>query len=324
MGDILVVAEHRGGQLAAVSLEMLSKGRELANHCGGQVAAVVIGKDADRYARRLAQHADTVVVVDHHGLEDSPAEPSQRVLSSIVSERKPKLVLMGHTSFAMDLAPALAVELGAALATDCLDVSARDGVFRVTTAPYNGKVRAVYAFAPSDIIIVTGRAGSFPVEQAQGQGDIEVLEYDVEQDGQRKVFEGYVEPEASDVDIAQAKVVVSVGRGIKDSDKLELAEELASALGGVVACSRPIVDYGWLPAGRQVGQSGKTVTPKLYVALGISGAFQHVVGLTGAKMIVAVNKDPHAPIFGVADYGIVGDLFEVVPALTQKVRELKA
>ncbi|MFC1916571.1 electron transfer flavoprotein subunit alpha/FixB family protein [Chloroflexota bacterium] len=324
MVEVLVVAEHRKQGLADVSLEMLTKGRQLADRVSGELLAVIIGKDVDGYAPQLARWADKVLAVKNDKLEQSLAEPYQKILSLIIKERKPRLVLIGHSSFGMDLAPALAVEVGAPLATDCTNIAMKNGTITVTRSIYNGKVNAVYSFAPAETVIVTGRPGEFPVEETQQRGGVEEIDYPLQEEIDYKRLEGYTEAEASEVDITQAEVLVSVGRGIKDKGNIELAEELAKALGGVVACSRPVVDYGWLPPGRQVGLSGKTVKSKLYLALGISGAFQHMVGMRGSKMIIAINKDARAPIFAVADYGIVDDIFKVVPILTQRINEIKA
>ena len=323
MAEILVVAEHRQQTLADVSLQMLSKGRQLADQVGAELLAVVIGRNMGGYAQELARWADKVLAVMNEKIGELLAEPSQKILSSIIKERKPSLVLMGHSSFSMDLAPALAVELGAPLATDCIDLFMDNGRITATRSIYNGKVNAVYSFAPCETVIVTGRVGEFPIEDWDKQGEIEEIDYPLEEEFNYKQFEGYIEQEVGGVDITQAEVVVSIGRGIKDKQNTELAQQLASELGGVVACSRPVVDYGWLPSERQVGLSGKTVKPKLYLALGISGAFQHVVGLKGSQMIVAINKDARAPIFSVADYGIVDDIFKVVPLLVQKIAALK-
>jgi electron transfer flavoprotein alpha subunit len=323
VAKILVMVEYRKQSLADVSLEMLTKGRQLADRANGELLAVLIAQGVSRYTPQLARWADEVLAVKNDKLEQSLAEPYQKTLSLIIRERKPKLVLIGHSSFGMDLAPALAVEVGAPLATDCTNIVMENGTITVTRSIYNGKVSAVYSLAPSETVIVTGRPGEFPVEEGQRGGSVKEIDYPLEEEIDYKRLEGYTEPEVSEVDITQAEVLVSVGRGIKDKLNIEIAEELAKALGGVVTCSRPVVDYGWLPPDRQVGLSGKTVKPKLYLALGISGAFQHMVGLRGSKMVVAVNKDVKAPIFTVADYGIVDDLFKVVPVLTQRINELK-
>ncbi len=322
MAEILVVAEHRKQTLADISLQMLSKGRQLAVQMGAELVAVIIGKTIDEHAEQLARWADRVLTVKNDTLEEPLAEPYQRILSPIIRERKPKLILIGHTSFGMDLVPSLAVELQAPLVTDCVDISLENGNITAIRSIYNGKVNAVHSFIPCDTVIITGRVGEFPVEETDSRGEIEEIDSPLEELDYKR-FEGYIEQEVSEVDITQADVLVSIGRGIKDRENIEIANELARVLGGIVACSRPVVDYGWLPSEHQVGLSGKTVKPKLYLALGISGAFQHIVGLKGSQIIVAINKDAKAPIFSVAHYGIVDDIFKVVPALTQKISELK-
>jgi len=321
VAEILVVAEHRDGKPADVSLEMLSTGRRLADQAGCGLLAVVVTSDVSAFAPRLARWADSVLAVKTGKPEHSLAEPYQKALASVIRERKPNLVLLGHSSFAMDLAPALAVDVGAPLATDCTNIAMENGAITVTRSIYNGKVNALYSFAPCETVILTGRPGVFPVEEGRGKGIVEEIDLPVHEEAEYKRFEGCSEPEASEVDITKADVLVAVGRGVKEKGNLQLAEDLARALGGVLACSRPVVDYGWLPSGHQVGLSGKTVRPKLYLALGISGAFQHMVGLRGSKMIVAINKDEKAPIFTDADYGIVGDVLEIVPVLTKHILE---
>lgn len=323
MAEILVIAEHRKRELAGISLEMLTKGRQLADRSDAELAAVIIGGDVDSHAARMAKWADKVLTIKDDRLPDSLAEPYQKILAPIIRDRKPGLVLIGHSPFGMDLAPALAVEIGAPLATDCLDIFMESGSIRVKRAIYNGKVNAEYSFASSQTVIVTGRSGEFHVEEAQKNGDIEKIESPLTEEIAYKRFEGYVEPEAGAIDITKSGILVSVGRGIKNKESVVIAEELARRLGGDVACSRPVVDYGWLPPDHQVGMSGKAVKPKLYLALGISGAFQHTIGIKGAEVVVAVNIDPKAPIFRTADYGIVDDIFAVVSALTRKIDELK-
>lgn len=318
-----MVAEHRKQSLADISLQMLSKGRQLADQAGAELVAVVIGKNIEDFVKELAHWADRVLAVKNDKLEEPLAEPYQKILSSIIKERKPKLVLIGHSSFGMDLAPPLAVELEVPLVTDCADISIINGKIVATRSIYNGKVNALLSFAPCETVMATGRASEFPIEEIDRQGQMEKIESPLQGDIDYKRFEEYREQEVRGVDITQADVLVSVGRGIREKENIVMAEELAKVLGGVLSCSRPVVDYGWLPSGHQVGLSGKTVKPKLYVALGISGAFQHIVGLKGAEMIVAVNKDARAPIFTVADYAIVDDIFKVVPALAKRITELK-
>jgi electron transfer flavoprotein alpha subunit len=323
MSGIMVITEHRNQALTDVSCQVLSKGRQLADQAQMELLAVVAGRDIYAHARELTGWADRVLAVKSDRLEGLLAESYQRLLSHLITEIKPKVVLMGHSSFAMDLAPSLSVELGIPLATDCVDIFWQNGDVLVTRSIYNGKVNATYSFAQSETVLITGRVGEFPVEEGLRQGQVEEIEFAFEEEFEYKKFEGYLDAETGDVDITQAEVLVSVGRGIKDKKNLEMVEELARVLGGVVSCSRPVVDYGWLPSERQVGLSGKTVQPKLYLCLGISGAFQHLVGMKGARMKVAINRDAKAPIFGVANYGIVDDILKVVPVLVSKISELK-
>jgi len=230
---------------------------------------------------------------------------------------------MGHTSFGVDLAPALAVELGTPLATDCIDLTLKEGRVLVTRQVYGGKLNLEASLREADGYIATIRPATFEADEPRSEkGEVIKLEAPAV-DVESKRFVEYVEPPPGEVDIAEADILVSIGRGIKDEKNLPIVQELATALRGEVGCSRPIVDKDWLPKDRQVGSSGKTVKPKLYLAAGISGSFQHVMGMKGAGLIVAINKDPKAPIFRIADYGVVDDLFKIVPALTQKLQELK-
>ncbi len=325
MGDIFVLAEHRMGEIRDVTFEMLSKGWELAEEAGGTLTAVLLGHGVDGFAKKLSDYAQRVLVVEDPLLENFNAELYQMVLSHLMREYKPSLTMIGHTGFGVDLAPALAVELGVPLATDCIDLCFRDGSLVVVRQMYGGKVNAEAVLRPSESYIVTVRPASFEAREAGAAGG-EIVRVDSPLKGEvdYKRFVRYVEPPKGEVDITAADIIVSVGRGIKDEKNIPIVEELAKALGGVLACSRPIVDKGWLPKDRQVGSSGKTVRPKVYIAVGISGAFQHVVGMKDSELVIAINKDPKAPIFSFADYGIVDDLFKVVPELTKKIQELKA
>jgi electron transfer flavoprotein alpha subunit len=322
MKEIFVLAEHRRGELRDVTLEMLSKGRELAGALDAQLVAGLLGHDVTNFAETLKKWAHQVVVVEDTKLENFNADAYQRVLSAIIKERGPGLTMIGHTSFGVDLAPPLATELGFPLTTDCVDIQLRDGVPSAIRQVYGGKLNAEVSFV-SRPCMVTLRQGAFPIDEADLQGQIVALDSPLTEEITYRKFLQYVEAVVGEVDITQADILVSVGRGIREEKNIPLVEELAKALGGVLSCSRPITDSGWLAPDRQVGQSGRTVKPKLYVAVGISGAFQHVAGMGGAETVVAINKDPNAPIFSVAHYGIVGDLFQVVPALTEKVNQMR-
>ena len=320
MGEIFVLAEHRQGELRDVTFEMLGKGQELAAAMGAPLAAVLLGHGVEDFATELAKHANQVLVVEDEQLEHFNSAAYQQVLAHLIAERQPGLVLMGQSAQGMDLAPSLATQLDLPLATDCTGLEFEDGQLLAVREMYGGKVSAKVVFRQADTYMTTVRQAAFPFEEGEPLGG-EVIAVDsplTEEIKLRKFIE-YVEAAVGDVDITQADVVVAVGRGIKEGDNMALVEKLAEALGGVVAGSRPVVDAGWLPPDRQVGQSGKTVKPKLYVAVGISGASQHVVGMKASSTIVAINKDPDAPIFKVAHYGIVDDLFKVVPALTAQL-----
>jgi electron transfer flavoprotein alpha subunit len=319
MGDILVVAEHRKQKLADVSFEMLVKGRQLADQSGGQLVAVVIGSELSDYATEISGWADRVLAVKDSRIKGSLAEPCQKILSPIIKQRKPSLVLIGHSAFGMDLAPALAIELGFPLATDCTDVFLEGGTIRVRRSIYNGKIDAIFSFAPSETVMATLRPGQLPIEKGHSQGTIEEIASPLTEEVGYKRFEGYIEPEKGELDITESSVLVSIGRGIKSKENIAIAQQLADILGGSLSCSRPIVDYGWLPPDRQVGLSGKVVKPKVYFALGISGAFQHIAGMKASEIVIAVNKDPKAPIFSIADYGIVDDVARVLPALIDEM-----
>jgi len=324
MAEILVLAEHRRGALRDITLEALAKSRQVADSEGLELSAVLLGSGCEGLGQELAPHVDRVLMVDHPDLADFNAEAYQKALAWIIRERNPRLIVIGHTSFGIDLAPALAIELSLPLATDCIDVSLDGSRLVVTRQVYGGKLNVEASLREAPGHIVTLRPATFEPSEPGEKGEIVALDYAEGLEFEEKSFTGYVEPPAGEVDIADAEILVSVGRGIKDEKNLPVALELASALKGEVGCSRPIVDKGWLPKDRQVGSSGKTVKPKLYIASGISGSFQHVMGMKGADLIVAINKDAKAPIFRIADYGIVDDLFKVLPALTQRVLELKA
>ena len=233
------------------------------------------------------------------------------------------MLLLWTSAFGMASGPSLAVECNLPLATDCIDIIVTDGRLQAIRQMYGGKVNALVSFPSAENYMLTLRQGVCAVEKRKSAGIISAMVAPANLNSEGKRFIGYVDPEISDVDISQANILVSVGRGIKKKENLSIVQELADVTGGAVACSRPVVDSEWLAKDRQVGQSGKTVKPKLYLAIGISGAFQHVMGMRGSEIIVAMNKDPNAPIMSVADYAIVDDLFKVLPVLTSKIREIK-
>ncbi len=319
MKDIFVLAEHRRGELREITLEMLSG----AAGFGGTVVAILFGKSVDDFANKIAGYADKVLVVDDDMFENYNSEAYQKALSALIKEHNPGLLLMGHTGQGVDLAPALAVELGAPLVTDITALEMEGDKPKPTRQYYGGKLDAHMVPKDADLYILTVREATFQAAEPSKSGEVVKVENPVKEEIAYRKFLEYVEPEVGEVDITQSTLLVGVGRGIREDKNMPVVEELAQALGADLAASRAVVDAGWLPADRQVGISGKTVKPKLYLAVGISGAFQHVTGMKGSEVIVAINKDPDAPIFGIADYGIVDDLFKVVPKLTEKIKELK-
>jgi electron transfer flavoprotein alpha subunit len=317
-GNIFVTAEHLDGQITDATFELLALGRELGAQTGGSVDAGLVGAGVSSLAGELGG-ADTVVVVDDAALEAFNPDSHARVFSHLVTERDPQIVLVPYTSIGMDVASHIAVAADLPLVSYCKSVSA-SGVLGATCSLYAGKLdarvevdgeRAVFAVLSGATSGESGRSG--------GAGNVEAVAVPEEVAGSPITFVGLAHPEGGDVDITAQDVLVVVGRGIGDEDSIEEAQELADALDGAVAASRPIVDQGWLPKTRQVGKSGLTVKPKVYLALGVSGAPEHIEGMRDAATIIAVNTDPAAPIFGVAHYGWVGDLFDLLPELTDRL-----
>jgi len=325
MAKIFVLAEHRQGQMRDITYEMLTKGREISEKTGSELTAVLLGSNVKEHAKMLAEYAKTVILIEDGKLENFNSEAYKRILSALIVQHRPVLVMMGHTSYGVDLAPRLAAALNMPLATDCIDLAFENGAFMVTRQMYGGKVNVRAVARKAETYIATVRQATFAPQKSSppANGQIVETQTPLTEEITEKRFIQYVLPPSGGVDITVAEKLVGVGRGIKDVANVPIVDELAKTLGGVLACSRPIVDKGWLPTDRQVGTSGKTVKPKLYLALGISGAFQHVLGMKGSDLIIAVNKDPKAPIFSFADYAVVEDLFKIVPALKSKVYESK-
>ncbi len=315
MTDVLAVAEHRRGELRDVSYELVTAGRELADAAGGDLHLAVVSGDVDGFAEELnLDGVDAIHTVDHG--EEFNHDVYLQVIEAMADEFDPAVVLMPNSVNGLDYAPAVADALDRPLVTDAIDFS-WDGALTATREMYGSKVETTIE-VDAERVAVTIRGGEWPA--AEGAGDAEVTAFDAEidEDRVRSTVTGFQEVAGGDVDISDADFLVSIGRGIEEEDNLDLVFDLADAMGATLSSSRPIVDNGWLPKSRQVGQSGKVVTPKVYLAIGISGAVQHVAGMKGAETIIAVNTDPNAPIFDIADYGIVGDLFEVVPQLIEE------
>jgi electron transfer flavoprotein alpha subunit len=324
MKEIIVLAEHRRGELRDVTWEMLSKGRQLAESMGAKIGVILLGRGVNHLAEVLKTKANRVFLIEDERLEFYNPGTYKKALSQLITERKPFLTLIGHTAMGMDFAPGLAAYLKMPLATDCIGIDIEGETLSLTRQLYGGKVNATVLFSKKGPYMVTVRSGGFPVvEKSSLPGEMVSLTSPLTDEDLTRRFLQYMEAAVGEVDITQADILVAIGRGIKEAENLPPVKELAKALGGTLACSRPVVDKKWLPKECQVGTSGKTVKPKVYIAIGISGAFQHIAGMKGSGTIIAINKDPKAPIFSAAHYGIVADLFKIVPVLKDKVKELK-
>ncbi|NLA12028.1 MAG: electron transfer flavoprotein subunit alpha/FixB family protein [Firmicutes bacterium] len=323
MGNVLVLAEHRQGELRDITFEMLTLAPSVAEALGGEITVLLLGNEIDQMAEKIAGYGVKVLVVDDPLFADYNSDKYQKVLSALIDDLKPKLVMVGQTAQGADLAPALAVEKNLPYLSDIVGLEVEDGAIKVTRQFYSGKVNARYAFKPADTALVAVREAAFEAAAPSAAGAVEKIDSPLKEDLDYRKFVEYIEAEIGDVDITQSEILVGIGRGLKEDKNLPLAEELAAVMKADLCGSRAACDAGWLPSDRQVGTSGKTVQPKLYLCMGVSGAFQHVAGIKGAKTIVAINKDPNAPIFAEADYAIIDDLHKVVPQLTEKLKELK-
>jgi electron transfer flavoprotein alpha subunit len=319
MSGIWVVLEERDGRVGRASWEALAAGQNLASKTAKPVNAVVIGASTEAQASEAATKAlGKVVRVDHQLLGQYTSDGFTLALEQFFRDEKPEYVVFPHTYQVRDYVPALAARFSQVLISDVIGIS-EGPVF--TRQLLQGRLAGNYRHAGEGACFVSVQAGAFRAESVQS-GSAEITTFAPTIDAAQirtspgEPFRG----SAQTVDLGSAQLIVSVGRGIKEADNLPIVQDLAAALGAEIAASRPICDNGWLPMERQVGSSGQTVSPKLYLAVGISGAIQHLVGMKGSQCIVAINKDPDAPIFEVADYGIVGDLFEVVPAITEALK----
>jgi electron transfer flavoprotein alpha subunit len=321
---ILVVAEQREGKLNRASFETLAGAQAIAKQTGWAVEVVLPGAGVQGLAQELTgKTSGKVVALEGDALKDYTSDAYVSALKQFIQQRQPKLVLFPHTYQVRDFAPRLALALDRTLISDATGYKYENGQLLFTRQMFQGKFAADVSFGGDAPWMATLQIGAFRGDQTEGSGG-QVESVAAAAQGAPRVTPHEVFQEAKQtVDLSQAEVIVAVGRGIKEQKNLALAENLAAALGGEVAASRPICDNGWLPLERQIGSSGQTVAPKLYVALGVSGAIQHIVGMKGSRTIVAINKDPEAPIFEIADVAVVGDLFQVVPALTEEVKKAK-
>jgi electron transfer flavoprotein alpha subunit len=325
---ILVVVEQREGKLNRVSWETLTAGQALAAETGWTIEAVVVGSGVANFANEIAaKKISRVYAVESPKLEPYTPDAFSAALKQFIESKQPELVLMPHTYQVRDFIPKLATAMGRTAISDCIGFKKEGGKLAFTRQMFQGKLAADVSFTCDAPWFVTFQNGAFrgdKVEAGASAAPVETVNVQIA-DGviRNKPQEVFKEAKQA-VDLTQAEIIVSVGRGIKEQKNIELAKQLAEALGGELAASRPICDSGWLPMDRQIGSSGQTVAPKLYLALGISGAIQHIVGMKGAKTIIAINKDSEAPIFEIADFAVVGNLFDIVPPLIEEVKKAKS
>ncbi len=317
--SVLAVTEQRDGKFRKITYEVLSEGRRLADSLGTELTALLIGAGVEGLAAELGAYgADKIIVAEHASLAEYLTDSYTKVVADISATVDPQVIILGASTQGKDLAARLAARLDAGLAMDCVAVRADGGNVIATRPLYGGKIKAEVALSGKPQIVAT-RPNAMRIEASAKAGSIEKVAVDPGE-SQLKFVEKALE--TGKVELTEADVVVSGGRGMGGTD-YSLVEALADALGGAVGASRSAVDEGWRPHADQVGQTGKVVSPNLYIALGISGAIQHLAGMSSSKVIVAVNKDSEAPIFSKADYGVVGDLFEIVPLITEEVKKLK-
>ena len=315
MAKVLTFAEQRDGRLRRASLEAVSEARRLAGALGATVTAVVIGPGGEALAGELGAYgADRVVLFDDAGFSDYATESYARALAQAIAEEKPSVVLVPFTAMGKDLAPRVAAKVGAGLASDCVALSAVGGRLVARRPTYAGKAYANVEWA-GEPQLASLRPNVFALGELDASRQPEVVKATADASARARVTALRAAAQGK-VQLTEAQVIVSGGRGLKGPEHFHLVEELAEAMGAATGASRAVVDAGWVDHTMQVGQTGKTVSPSLYVACGISGAIQHLAGMSSSKCIVAINKDPDAPIFKVADFGILGDVFEVLPRLT--------
>jgi len=325
---ILVIAEQRQGKWNNASFETLAAAQQIAKDTSSTLSALVLDKGVAGLADELAaKNVAEVLLVQHDLLEAYTPDGYCVALSQVIKSAKPELVLFPHTYQVRDFAPKLAAMLGKGMIGDCVGYRNEGGKLVFVRQMFQGKTAADVTFQGAAPWFASFQAGAFRSDlvaaHPSGKAPVNSLAVDLKPEQIRTKPLDLFKEAKSAVDLTQAPLIVAIGRGIKAPENIPQAEALARALGGEIAASRPICDEGWLPMERQIGSSGQTVAPKLYLALGISGAIQHVVGMKGARTVVAINKDQNAPIFEIADYGVVGDIFEIMPALTEALEKAK-
>ncbi len=325
---ILLITEQREGKWNKVSFETLTAAQQIAKEANGSVSGAVIGQGVAALADELAGYQlEEVILVENALLQKYTPDGYSIALKQVIEQTKPDLAVLPHTYQVRDFAPKLAASMNKGMIGDCVGYRQESGKPVFVRQMFQGRTAADVSLQGDGPWIVSFQAGAFRADTAakkqDGKASVKPLSVNIQAEQIRtKPLELFREAKQA-VDLTQAPILVSIGRGIKAPENIPLAEKLAKAMGAELSASRPICDEGWLPMERQIGSSGQTVSPKLYMALGISGAIQHVVGMKGARCIVAINKDQNAPIFEIADYGVVGDLFEIVPALTEEIEKSK-
>jgi electron transfer flavoprotein alpha subunit len=327
--NILLITEQRDGKWNKVGFETLRAAQEIAHDTKGSLAGVVIGKAVAALAHDLAgAQLDEVLLVEHDLLEQYTPDGYAIALRQVIERAKPDLVLLPHTYQVRDFVPKLAASIERGMIGDSIGYRYENGKLIFIRQMFQGRTAADVTFTGDTPWVASFQAGAFRADlvekRASGEAPVRSESVELKPDQIRTKPQELFREAKQAVDLTQAPVLVSIGRGIKAPENIPMAERLAKLMGAELCASRPICDEGWLPMDRQIGSSGQTVAPKLYLALGISGAIQHVVGMKGARTIAAINKDPNAPIFEVADYGIVGDLFEIVPALIEELERSKS
>ena len=327
--DVWVLAEQREGEIAPVTIELLGEGRKLADRLGRALVAVVNGYQMEQETEKLLHYgADHVLYADSPLLKHFSTDGYVKVFADLIRERKPEIVLVGATSLGRDIGPRLAARLGTGLTADCtkLEIDEADSKLLMTRPAFGGNTIATIAcpeFRPQMATVRPGVMQKLPREAGR-KAEVESFNPGFVPNEKYVEILDIVKAVNNVADIMDAKILVSGGRGVGSPENFKILDELAEAIGGTVSCSRAVVDAGWKPKDLQVGQTGKTVRPHVYFAIGISGAIQHLAGMEESDIIIAINKDESAPIFDVADYGVVGDLNKIVPLLTQKIKEAKA
>ena len=325
---ILVITEQRQGKWNNTSFETLAAAQQIAKDTSSTVSALVIGGSVAAFAAELAaKNVAEVLLIEHQLLESYTPDGYCLALSQVINAAKPEMVLFPHTYQVRDFAPKLAAMLGKGMIGDCVGYRAEGEKLIFVRQMFQGKTAADVTFQGAAPWFASFQAGAFRSDlvaaHPSGKAPVNPISVDLRPEQiHTKPLELFKEAKSA-VDLTQAPLIVAIGRGIKAPENIPQAEALAKAIGGEIAASRPICDEGWLPMERQIGSSGQTVAPKLYLALGISGAIQHVVGMKGARTIVAINKDQNAPFFEIADYGVVGDIFEIIPAQTEALEQAK-